>query len=247
MRAKVLVLCKHRHHFLVGIKSRHYWLLVGSQPRFMLERVLCVGRPDEMTVNAKIAIDQWRTMEWLNPPSHYAVDQDGTLSVETRDKTDFWQGTFYGFHRDDGHVLGCPLPSTFTLSVDFDGDYRKLYDQAGLIVRSSATSWIKCGVEYTDGAKHLSVVVTNGSSDWSAIPIEPDGPVSIRITRLRGAYFIQFRLTDGSQWRMARLATLNSDAGTPIGGIMACSPTRAGFKAQFSNFSLTPPLIDDIH
>lgn len=186
-------------------------------------------------------------MRWINPPPFYSFDGEGVLALKTGDKTDFWQSTFYGFHRDDGHVFARPLDGAFTMAVDFDGDYEELYDQAGLIVRASATSWIKCGVELTDGMKHLSVVVTNGKSDWSAIPIETTGPVGIRMTRLRDAFFIQFRLAPDAAWRMARLAYLNSENERLEGGVMACSPKRAGFEARFSAFSITPAVITDIH
>ena len=186
-------------------------------------------------------------MMWLNPPLEYAIDQHGVLSLTTGEKTDFWQSTFYGFRRDDGHILACPLEGAFTMSVDFDGDYGHLYDQAGLVIRASSTSWIKCGLELTDGKLHFSVVVTNGKSDWSAIPVETSGPVSVRITKLKDAFFIQFRLGSTSDWRMARLAYLDETSPSLIGGIMACSPQRAGFVARFSSFSITPPVISDIH
>jgi uncharacterized protein len=192
-------------------------------------------------------VNSWDGMTWLNPPAHHAVDASGTLSITTGDKTDFWQSTFYGFHRDDGHILAQGLEGPFTIAVDFEGDYQTLYDQAGLIIRVSATSWIKCGLELTDGQPHFSVVVTNGKSDWSAIPVEPSGPVSVRITRLKDAFFIQFRLTENGDWRMARLAYLTDLSAGLTGGIMACSPQRAGFVARFSNFSITPPVISDIH
>jgi hypothetical protein len=40
-------------------------------------------------------------MTWLNPPVSADV-RDGALQVRSGEKTDFWQGTYYGFHRDDG-------------------------------------------------------------------------------------------------------------------------------------------------
>ena len=35
------------------------------------------------------------------------------------------------------------------------------------MVRLSEASWIKAGVEYTDGEPYFSTVVTNDTSDWS--------------------------------------------------------------------------------
>ena len=45
------------------------------------------------------------------------------------------------------------------------------------MLRLDARNWIKCGIEYTDGMMHFSVVVTRGVSDWSVIPL-PDMALS---------------------------------------------------------------------
>ncbi|URK86525.1 DUF1349 domain-containing protein [Rhizobium sp. RCAM05350] len=39
------------------------------------------------------------------------------------------------------------------------------------MLRLDERNWIKCGIEYTDGLMHFSVVVTRGVSDWSVIPL----------------------------------------------------------------------------
>src|SRR5262249_5494124 len=105
-----------------------------------------------------MAID-FAEMTWLKPPPR-AEMPDGRLFATSGDKTDFWQGTYYGFHRDDGHFLHTTRRGDFTASVTFIGRYDALYDQAGLMIRKDASHWMKCGIEYTDGAKHFSVVVT---------------------------------------------------------------------------------------
>ena len=40
---------------------------------------------------------------WLNEPGSWAFE-DGTLSISTNERTDFWRHTFYGFERDNGHA-----------------------------------------------------------------------------------------------------------------------------------------------
>jgi regulation of enolase protein 1 (concanavalin A-like superfamily) len=87
--------------------------------------------------------------------------------MTTDQKTDFWQKTHYGFERDSGHFLGVSVSEEFTARVRVQGEFRSLYDQAGLMLRIDETRWIKTGVEFTDGERFLSTVVTNGSSDWS--------------------------------------------------------------------------------
>lgn len=185
-------------------------------------------------------------MTWLNEPPWWEM-QDGVLRARSGERTDFWRGTHYGFYRDDGHFLSCRRTGEFTASATFDGRYEALYDQAGMMVRADAERWVKLGVEYTDGARHFSVVVTNGRSDWSVQRL-PDvtGPVSVRVTRLGDALFIQQRTGDAA-WATARLAYFPAELVTLDVGLMFCSPQRAGFEAEFSAFGIGDPVSRDIH
>jgi uncharacterized protein len=187
------------------------------------------------------------TMTWLNPPPQWQ-ENSGRLLVRSGAKTDFWQGTYYGFHRDDGHFLHRRHRGDFTASVTFSGRYDELYDQAGLMVRHDATHWMKCGIEYTDGARHFSTVVTNGNSDWSAFRLDDDfNAMSVRVTRNGDALFIQYRTDRMSDWRMARLAYFDPGYQELSVGPAFCSPQREGFEAEFLDFSLTEPVSRDIH
>lgn len=186
-------------------------------------------------------------MYWLNAPPVWEMNQ-GRLLVRSGDKTDFWQGTYYGFHRDNGHFLGQPRQGDFTAETTFSGHYQELYDQAGLMLRYDAKHWMKCGIEYTDGAKHFSVVVTNGNSDWSAFPLDHEfDALSVRVTRNGDALFIQYRTDKMSEWRMARLAWFDPTLEEVSVGPAFCSPQREGFEAEFLDFRVSDPVSRDIH
>jgi regulation of enolase protein 1 (concanavalin A-like superfamily) len=188
-----------------------------------------------------------KDMTWLNPPPSAEMRED-RLFVRSGEKTDFWQGTYYGFHRDDGHLLSLNRRGDFTAEVTFAGRYEALYDQAGLMIRHDAAHWMKCGIEYTDGAKHFSVVVTNGNSDWSTFRIDHDfAAMSVRVTRNGDALFIQYRTDRMTEWRMARLAWFDPAYETLSIGPAFCSPQRQGFEAEFLDFSVTDPVSRDIH
>ncbi len=174
---------------------------------------------------------------WLNEPEVHRGDA-ADLHITTGAKTDFWQETFYGFARDNGHAYLTPVEGDFTARVRFSGDYRELYDQAGLMLRIDARTWIKTGIEYTDGRMHFSVVVTNGRSDWSIIPLPNagrDDEIAVQLTRHGNAVRVQFSVND-ARWQLARLAPF-SDADASV-GMMACSPERAGFSTNFRAFCL---------
>ena len=187
-----------------------------------------------------MAISDLDGAEWLNEPPSWTL-ADGRLEMTTGLKTDFWQGTWYGFQRDDGHSLLVPAEGDFTACVTFDCDYEHLYDQAGLMVRLDATRWIKLGIEYAEGATNFSIVVTDGRSDWSVVGrARTCGPQSVRITRRGDAALAQF-LDGEAGWTLLRLCPFPDDARVMVGP-MACSPQRAGFIARFTGFEVGPAL-----
>ncbi|MEM7490477.1 MAG: DUF1349 domain-containing protein [Pseudomonadota bacterium] len=186
----------------------------------------------------------WDGMTWTAPPADWSV-ANGVLTAVSGDRTDFWQRTFYGFARDDGHAYLAQAEGPFTAEVTFEGAYESLYDQAGLMIRVDAARWIKFGIEWTDGAAHLSVVVTAGVSDWSAMPLAFEGPVTVRATRLADAVLLEYR--DGDGWAMARLAPFAADPAEVGVGPYLCSPERAGFRATFRDFAVTDPQVEALH
>ena len=110
-------------------------------------------------------------MRWVNEPGSWSLDGD-ELTMLAEPETDFWRTTHYGFVRDSGH-----LAATGWTALRFRGDFAAQYDQAGLMLRLDAEHWIKAGLEL-DGQLWLSVVVTNGVSDWSQQPAPaPDADV----------------------------------------------------------------------
>ncbi|MBC6456531.1 DUF1349 domain-containing protein [Actinomadura sp. HBU206391] len=181
----------------------------------------------------------WSEATWLNPP--LAVEPDGDdLVVTTRDRTDFWRTTSYGFVRDDGHALLTGLPDGSAVEVSFLASFDELYDQAGVMVRVDAQTWIKAGVEMTDGVPHLGAVVTRGRSDWSLAPVpEYAGrEVTVRASRSGDAVTIRARCED-RPWRMVRLAPLAPEAAA-FAGPFCCSPQREGLRVRFTRFAVGP-------
>ena len=99
-----------------------------------------------------------RKFSWYCEPPEWS-DTPERLSVVTGFKTDFWQSTFYGFQRDNGHFYHTEVKKDFSAEVVIDGNYEELYDQAGLMLGVDALNWIKTGIEFTDGIQHFSTVL----------------------------------------------------------------------------------------
>lgn len=183
---------------------------------------------------------------WLNVPRRWRADANGDLTLKTDQATDFWRETYYGFTRDSGHFLGFPTPAAFTAQVRIRGDYRKLYDQAGIMIRLDERRWIKAGIELSDGRAMLSSVLTDGRSDWATNPYAHDPrDFWMRATVANGVLRLQVS-ADGMTWPLVRLAPFPVASSYRIGP-MACTPEREGLDVRFSDLRITPPLGKDLH
>ncbi|NWE41441.1 DUF1349 domain-containing protein [Pseudomonas yamanorum] len=185
------------------------------------------------------------TGTWLNPPADWLADGAG-LTLTTDDKTDFWRKTHYGFIRDTGHFLGFPAANGFTAQIRIQGEFRTLYDQAGLMVRIDETRWMKTGVEFTDGELFLSTVITDGQSDWSVSqPFKALEDFYLRVTVGNGAMRVQAS-RDGIFWPLLRLAPFPEAASYQVGPT-ACTPERSGLTIRFTEFSIGPATTKNLH
>ncbi|MDR9773093.1 DUF1349 domain-containing protein [Rhizobium hidalgonense] len=183
--------------------------------------------------------------KWLNEPASWRADETG-LTLTTDEKTDFWRETHYGFTRDNGHFLCFPTTESFTAQIRIQGEFRTLYDQAGLMVRLDEKRWVKTGVEFTDGEPFLSTVVTDGRSDWSVSqPFKELDDFHIRVTVAGGAMRIQAS-RDGRHWPLLRLAPFPTADRYEVGPA-ACTPERSGLTVRFSEFSIGAAVTTGLH
>ncbi|CAQ00197.1 conserved hypothetical protein [Clavibacter sepedonicus] len=161
---------------------------------------------------------------------------DGGMDVTAREGSDAWRTTSYGFVHDTEHALLAPLDPGAAVEVAFTLDLREQFDQAGVFVRVDAETWIKAGIERSDGEDGLGAVVTRGVSDWSLAPVPgwSGRLVTIRASRMGDALTVRARV-DCEPWRLVRVAPLDPDARVTAGPF-CCAPTRAGFTARFASW-----------
>lgn len=188
----------------------------------------------------------WNAGRWSRDPVAVRADDDAIV-VEAAEGSDFWRTTQYGFVHDDGHALLAPWPTDAAVEVSFDtSTLSGLYDQAGLMLHVDAETWVKAGIEQSDGVPHLGAVVTNRMSDWSLSPVpEWAGQVvTIRASRsgVEGdAITLRARAGEG-EWRTIRVAPFDANAATA--GPMVCAPTRAGLEVRFTGWGFVPADVD---
>ncbi|MGY5883619.1 DUF1349 domain-containing protein [Modestobacter lacusdianchii] len=190
-----------------------------------------------------VVVQPWSAGAWTTPP--VAASEDGPdLLVTAAKGSDAWRHTSYGFVHDDAHALLAPLDGA--VEVTFDADLDQQFDQAGLMLRADAETWLKAGVEFSDGAAQLGAVVTLGRSDWSVAPV-PDWTgrrVTVRASRSGDAVTVRARVDD-EPFRLVRVAAFPPDV--PVAaGPYCCAPTRAGLVVRFRGWT-TGPADADLH
>ena len=177
---------------------------------------------------------------WTHEPESVRLDGDG-LHVTAVEGSDAWRTTSYGFVHDSEHALLEDLGGDFGLEVSFRLDYTEQFDQAGVFLRVDEQTWIKAGVEFSDGAPQLGAVVTRGFSDWSVSPV-PEWAgrvVTVRASRDGDAVTIR-AWAEGDESRLVRVAYLDPDA-VVSAGLLCAGPTRAGLTVTFTGFRVGTP------
>jgi uncharacterized protein len=182
---------------------------------------------------------------WINEPARWSLGPAGLL-VTTDHATDFWRETHYGFIRHSGHLFGYRVTGGFTATVRVQAQYQCLYDQAGLMVLADEQSWVKAGIEWSDGEAMLSSVLTITRSDWATGSFQGNAAdFWIRITVDRGVLRIQAS-ADGQRWPLVRLSPFPLRDQYVVGP-MCCSPERAGLDVLFSELSVINPSGKPLH
>lgn len=175
----------------------------------------------------------WNSGTWTTTPTRVEVAADG-MRVTAAEGSDAWRTTSYGFVHDTEHALLAPFAQDTAVEVSFRLDFAAQFDQAGLFVKVDEATWIKAGVERSDGEDSLGAVVTRGVSDWSLSPVSGwhGRLVTMRASRSGDALTIRARVDD-EPWRMVRVAPLDADAAVTAGP-MCCAPSRGDLTVLFT-------------
>lgn len=170
---------------------------------------------------------------WFNEPARYQLGAG--LEIYTNEKTDFWQKTYYGFQRDDGHCLLTSQPGDFSLMTQVEFRPKEKYDQCGLIVRGDRENWIKVSTEYEDEkCSRLGSVVTNlGFSDWATQDLPSNHKeMSYRISKNGSDFLLEYSF-DSQNWAQLRVTHLHKKFEQLEIGVYACSPIGKDFWCRF--------------
>lgn len=175
-------------------------------------------------------------MAWLNAPKRWS-ESGAKIEVETEKKTDFWRVTHYGYVTDNGHFYSREVEGDFVATVKVRGEYKSLYDQAGLMARVDEKNWVKTGIEFVNDTENISTVFTRDVSDWSVIPkATRSDAVWLRLVRA-GDYVETAYSLDGKTYTVVREGYFPPKRKCRI-GVMSAAPEGAGFRAVFEDFTV---------
>ena len=187
---------------------------------------------------------------WVFEPKDHVVT-DKKVSITTEPETDFWQRSYYGFRNDNAPALLLESDENFTFSAMVEFQYKKQFDQCGLIIYLDDENWFKASIEYeNEKYSRLGSVVTNfGYSDWATADIGLPSKIWYRLSR-RGPDFLVESSTDGNVFKQMRIFHIHKlgettaamgKANPPLPanatvrfGVYACSPLKSSFTATFS-------------
>ena len=236
----VKIVSLHRHS-----KKRHHEASGKDQEADRMTRIIVAELFGRGPLDPRLT--------WSNRPAALDV-RDGVLVVHMDAETDFWQRTHYGFRADNGHFLSLDVRGDFVLSTHVLLEPAHQYDQAGLMVRLSAASWLKTSVEFQPNApSQLGAVVTNhGYSDWSTQAFERSPlSYSLRVRREANDYVVEWSAEEtpgADDWAQLRVAHLCEDDGQgPVAcGLYACGPKGAGGRALLSHLTVIAGRLDSV-
>ncbi len=185
--------------------------------------------------------DTDREWIWYHEPHHV---WDGTvLTITTLGETDFWQGTHYGFRRDNGHCLLTHVHEDFSLVARVTCNANAKYDQGGVFVRVDSENWLKASIETeTKSVSRLgSVMTNNGYSDWATVDIDASIHTMWYRVQSKGADLLIEYSENGKRWQQMRIAHIHQYHGSLAIGVYACSPTEGdGCTIQFDHVVVGP-------
>ena len=178
---------------------------------------------------------------WTREPAQYHISEK-QIEIITQPNTDLWQRTYYHFQNDTAPVLQMETPEpyfSFIVKTDFR-DYKRCFDQCGIVLYLDSENWLKASVEYeNEKNQYLGSVVTNGGySDWATTTIDTGiQTMWYRLSRREDDYRMDCSF-DGVSYRQMRICHMRAGGGMIRFGLYACSPGDSSFKAVFSEMHI---------
>ncbi|MDQ0114545.1 DUF1349 domain-containing protein [Paenibacillus harenae] len=183
-------------------------------------------------------------LHWINEPSHWTFQADGSLSVAAPAIADF-------FIDPSGETRKASAPYLYTLQKgDFSVvtrvgvEMKQQYDSGCLMIMADDRNWAKVCFEFFDDQPSiLSVVTRNTSDDCVSSPVEVKQPY-LRAARSGNCFAFHYSL-DGEHWKLVRYFGMDCPEEIKV-GVAAQAPISDGCQARFEQLAIAAASSGDI-
>lgn len=175
-------------------------------------------------------------MIWQNPPAHWSIESQRTLSVTAGAQTDWFVSPMGDSRRDNSPRLLFEPADDFVLSAKVTVDFHSPWDAGVLVLYENNSLWAKLCFESTlDKRTAIVSVATRDVSDDNN-SIEMSGPsVYLKIAKAGPAIFF-YASPDGQNWTIIRSFSLGKT-----------TDLRAGFSSQSPKGGACTTVFTEIH
>jgi regulation of enolase protein 1 (concanavalin A-like superfamily) len=174
---------------------------------------------------------------WTNKPKKKIKEVNSQIIFKVPEKTDCWRKTRHNFIMDNAPFNWHKVTGDFEAIVKVSGDFGRMYDKAGIMVREDAENWILTGMEFFNKRVNHSTCVTRDFTDWSLSPL-PEGAekhgIWFCIKRVGNSYETFYSL-DSKRWIQTRQGLFSDKAILKVGICCAC-PMGDEFKVTFEGY-----------
>jgi regulation of enolase protein 1 (concanavalin A-like superfamily) len=178
---------------------------------------------------------------WTNKPKKKIKEVNTQIIFKVPEKTDCWRKTRHNFIMDNAPFNWHKVTGDFEAIVKVKGDFGRMYDKAGIMVREDSENWILTGMEFFNKRVNHSTSVTRDYTDWSLSPL-PEGAekhgIWFCIKRV-GMSYETFYSLDGKRWIQTRQGVFSDKAVLKVGLCCAC-PMGDEWKVTFEGYRLKP-------
>jgi regulation of enolase protein 1 (concanavalin A-like superfamily) len=176
---------------------------------------------------------------WTNKPKKKVKEVNSQIIFKVPEKTDCWRKTRHNFIMDNAPFMWQKVTGDFEAIVKVSGDFGRMYDKAGIMVREDEENWILTGMEFFNKRVNHSTCVTRDFTDWSLSPL-PEGSekkgIWFCIKRVGNSYETFYSL-DSRRWIQTRQGVFSDKAILKVGICCAC-PMGDEFKVTFEGYKL---------
>mmetsp|Transcript_18990 Transcript_18990/g.24451 ORF Transcript_18990/g.24451 Transcript_18990/m.24451 type:complete len:256 (-) Transcript_18990:456-1223(-) len=177
---------------------------------------------------------------WMHPPKKHKVE--GTsVTVKVPEKTDCWRKTRHNFIMDNAPFYWHKVNGDFEVVVHVKGDFSKIYDKAGIMIRVDPENWMVTALEYFNEGLNHSTCITHDYTDWSLCPLgEKAGTDGVWLCAKKiGNTYETFHSVNGRTWIQARQGLFHDDESVRVGIFCAC-PMGTSFSVTYDQYRCTP-------